>query len=72
MKDSQGKTYGEDVGGLVGLDKRLSYSLYLGNSRYAGLSIPICKVLEISAHGIPAFIVRLPRGYKRTRCGCAA
>ena len=44
------KTYGEDVEGLVGLDKRLSYALYLGNSSWAAIAIPVCKVLEISAH----------------------
>ena len=63
QKGVRGKTYGQDVGGLIGLDKRLSYSLYLGNTQYAGLAMPLCKMLEISAHGIPAFIVRaVPEG----------
>ena len=27
-------------------DRRVSYSLYLGNSTLAGFAMPVCKILE--------------------------
>eukprot|EP00040_Diaphanoeca_grandis_P035123 m.220029 g.220029 ORF g.220029 m.220029 type:complete len:207 (+) comp33308_c3_seq12:96-716(+) len=45
-----------DTGGWLGFDKRWSYALYLGNSKYKDIAMPMCKALEISAHGIPALV----------------
>jgi hypothetical protein len=40
----------DDGGGFLGSvdawDKRVSYSLYLGNSAYSPIARPICKILE--------------------------